>query len=100
MLLLTWDILYNVDKWVTHSRCEQIRICFFFAEGGTRLEEQEVLRTMLVQPVEAEELRQTLESMGLEATYANAIQYQWVISALKSHQLYTLRYKCSRCQRS
>lgn len=45
------------------------------------MEEQEVLRTMLVQPVEAEELRQTLESMGLEATYANAIQYQWVKKA-------------------
>ena len=45
------------------------------------MDEQESLRTMLRQTVEAEELRQTLEAMGLEATYANAIQFQMVKKA-------------------
>ena len=45
------------------------------------LDEQESLRTMLRHTVEAEELRQTLEAMGLEATYANAIQFQMVKKA-------------------
>ena len=47
------------------------------------MEEQEVLRTMLVQPVEAEELRQTLVLSQLEN-----MSYEQLISFCKTNLLF------------